>query len=50
MKNEECALLQAASSMVQASALLQMFAVIKLAEEMRKVWVHSRGSSQQWIP
>ena len=49
MKNEECALLQAASPMVQAAALLQMFAVIKLAEEMRKVWVHSRGSSQQWI-
>ena len=48
MKNEECALLQAASPMVQASALLQMFAVIKLAEEMRKVWVHS-SSSQQWI-
>ena len=49
MKNEECALLQAASPMVQASALLQMFAVIKLAEEMRKVWVHSSSGSQQWM-
>ena len=48
---EECALLQAATPMAQAAALLQMFAAIKLAEEMRKVWVHSSGSggSQQWI-
>ena len=48
MKNEECAHLHAATPMAQAAALLQMFAAIKLAEEMRKVWVHSSGS-QQWI-
>ena len=45
---EESALLQAATPLAPAAALLQMFAAIKLAEEMRKVWVHS-SSSQQWI-
>ena len=45
---EECALLQAATPLAPAAALLQMFAAIKLAEEMRKVWVHS-SSSRQWI-
>ena len=44
-EDEDCAHLQAATPMAQAAALLQMFAAIKLEEEMRKVWVHSSSGS-----